>query len=75
MDLQTVLTAIESWSAQDRLRLIEEIWESLESDSEAVSLNEAHKDDSQRRLDARRDNPKAGSSWAEVKARVQGSER
>lgn len=29
MDLQTVLTAVESWPVEDRLRLMEEIWDRL----------------------------------------------
>lgn len=75
MDLQTVLTAVESWPAEDRLRLIEEVWESLEADPEASALTEAQKEDLQRRLDAYRDNPRAGSPWEEVKARIQGGKR
>lgn len=75
MDLQTVLTAVESWPAEDRLRLIEEVWESLEADPKASALTEAQKEDLQRRLDAYRDNPRAGSPWEEVKARIQGGKR
>lgn len=75
MDLQTVLTAVESWPAEDRLRLIEEVWESLEAAPEARSLTEAQKQDLQQRLDAYRDNPRAGSPWEEVKARLQGNQR
>ena len=75
MDLQTVLTDVESWSAEDRLRLIEEVWETLEAEPEAVGLSGSQKQDLQRRLDAHRDNPKAGSPWEEVKARLRGGER
>jgi putative addiction module component (TIGR02574 family) len=72
MDLQTVLTAVEAWPAEDRLRLIEEIWDSLDDAPEAARLTGAQEQDLQRRLDAYRDNPKAGSSWEEVKARLRG---
>ena len=76
MDLQTVLSAVESWPAEDRLRLIEEVWETLEADSAAPgSLTEAQKNDLQRRLDAYRDHPRAGSTWEEVKARLQEGRR
>lgn len=71
MDLQTVLTAVDSWPAEDRLRLIEEVWERLASAPEAATLTRAQEQDLQRRLDAYRDNPKAGSPWEEVKARLQ----
>jgi putative addiction module component (TIGR02574 family) len=72
MDLQTVLTAVEAWPAEDRLRLIEEVWDSLADAPEAARLTEAQEQDLQRRLDAYRDTPKAGSSWEEVKARLRG---
>ncbi len=75
MDLQTVLTAVESWPAADRLRLIKEVWESLDAAPETVALTEARKQDLQRRLDAYRDDPRAGSSWEKVKTRLQGGGR
>ena len=71
MDLQTVLTAVDSWPAEDRLRLIEEVWERLAAEPEAVALTRAQEQDLQRRLDAYRDDPRAGSPWEEVKARLQ----
>jgi len=75
MDLQTILTAVESWPVEDRLRLIEEVWDSLDAAPEAAALTEAQKLDLRRRLDAYRDDPKAGSPWEEVKARLRGGER
>lgn len=72
MDLQTVLTAVDSWPAEDRLRLIEAVWDRLAANPEAVGLTVPQKQDLQRRLDAYRDDPKAGSPWDEVKARLQG---
>jgi putative addiction module component (TIGR02574 family) len=71
MDLQAVLKAVDSWPAEDRLRLIEEVWERLAAEPEAVTLTRAQEQGLQRRLDAYRDNPKAGSPWEEVKARLQ----
>jgi putative addiction module component (TIGR02574 family) len=73
MDFQAVLTAVDSWPAEDRLRLIEEVWERLAAEPEAVTLTRAQEQDLQRRLDAHRDDPKAGSPWEEVKARLQKS--
>src|SRR5439155_15235712 len=75
MDLRTVLTAVESWPAEERMRLIEEIWESLEATPEGAALTESQREDLQRRLDAYRDDPGAGSPWEEVKARLQGDKR
>lgn len=59
-------------SVEDRLRLLDEIWKSIADAPEEAVLSEAHKEDLRRRLDAYRDNPKAGSPWEEVKARLRG---
>ena len=72
MDLKTVVNEVGSWPVEDRLRLIEEVWDSIAAAPEAAALTEAQQRDLQRRLDAYRDNPKAGSPWEEVKARLQG---
>lgn len=54
-----------------RLHLIGELWDSLADTPEATHLTEAQRADLQRRIDAYRDDPKAGSSWEEVKTRLQ----
>jgi putative addiction module component (TIGR02574 family) len=75
MDLKTVIDEVGSWSVEDRLRLIEEVWDSVAAAPEAVVLTETQKQDLGRRLDLYRDNPKAGALWDEVKARLQGGAR
>ena len=37
MDLRTVLTAVESWPVEDRLRLIEAVWDGL-ADGDGVPV-------------------------------------
>ena len=71
MDLQTILTAVESWPAEDRLRLIERIRDGLSAPPQEDHLTEAQEMDLQRRLDEYRDDPKAGSIWDVVKTRLQ----
>jgi putative addiction module component (TIGR02574 family) len=73
MDVTTVMKEVGSWPVEDRLRLIEEVWDSLSDRAGTSVLSDKHKLDLQRRLDAYRDNPKAGSSWDEVKSRLQES--
>jgi putative addiction module component (TIGR02574 family) len=75
MNLKTVIDEVGSWPVEDRLRLIEEVWDSIAAAPEAVVLTETQKQDLERRLDLYRDNPKAGSPWEEVKARLQGGVR
>ena len=57
-------------SVAERTRLVEELWDSIAATPEAIALTDAQKHDLQRRLDAYRDNPQAGSPWEEVKARL-----
>jgi putative addiction module component (TIGR02574 family) len=61
---------LEQLSIEDRLRLAEELWESIAAKPEGIPVTEAQRQDLQRRLDAYRDDPKAGSPWEEVKARL-----
>jgi putative addiction module component (TIGR02574 family) len=55
----------------ERILLVEELWDSIAADTKGVVLSEAQKQDLRRRLEAYRDNPKAGSPWEEVKDRLQ----
>jgi putative addiction module component (TIGR02574 family) len=62
---------IDQLSVAERILLVEEIWDSIADEASAMPLTEAQKQDLQRRLAAYEANPKAGSSWEEVKARLQ----
>lgn len=73
MDVATIMNEVGTWPVEDRLRLVEEVWDSIADTPEEVTLSEAHRQDLQRRLDAYRDNPKAGSPWEEVEARLRGA--
>lgn len=72
MDVTTVMKEVGNWPVEERLRLIEEVWESLSDRPEATVLSEARQQDLQRRMDAYRDDPKAGSPWEESEARLRG---
>jgi putative addiction module component (TIGR02574 family) len=63
---------IDQLSVDDRLLLLEEIWDSIAADPDAVPVTDAHKQDLQERLDAFQENPKAGAPWEEVKTRLRG---
>lgn len=70
--MSTESFGFERLSVAERLDLIEKIWDSITATPEEVPVTEAQRQDLQRRLDAYRDNPKAGSPWEEVKARLRG---
>jgi len=72
MDLKTVVNEVGTWPVEDRFRLIEEIWDGIATAPEATALTQAQEQDLRRRLDAYLDDPKAGSPWEEVKARLRG---
>jgi putative addiction module component (TIGR02574 family) len=53
-----------------RLKLVEEIWDSIAATPDALQLTEAQRAELDRRLDDYEKNPEAGSPWPEVKARI-----
>ena len=55
---------------EERLALVGDIWDSIAQVPNAVELTEAQRAELDRRLDAYRRDPKAGSPWVEVKARI-----
>jgi putative addiction module component (TIGR02574 family) len=68
--MSTVRTEIRSLSVADRLRLLEEIWDSLVEMPEAIPVTDAQRKELARRRRAHARNPSAARSWAEVRARL-----
>jgi len=63
---------IDQLSGAERILLVEEIWDSIADDAQQFPLTEAQRQDLQRRLAAYEADPKAGSTWEEVKTRLRG---
>ena len=61
---------IDKFSADDRLALMEEIWESLSAEVEHAPLSEAQRDELERRLAAHEASPGDVVPWEEVKAKA-----
>jgi putative addiction module component (TIGR02574 family) len=55
---------------QERLQLVEDIWNSIVEAPEALEMTDEDKRLINERLEARRHNPNAGSPWEEVYARI-----
>jgi putative addiction module component (TIGR02574 family) len=68
--MSTVRKEIQSLSVADRLRLLEEIWDSLVETPDAVPVTDAQHKEIARRRRAHARNPSATKSWAEVRARL-----
>ena len=64
------LDDILAMSVDERIRLVEEVWDSIAATPEAVPLTAAQRQQLDKRLEAYEQNPQAGSSWEEVKARI-----
>ena len=57
-------------SIPERIQLVEEIWNSIVAEADAVEVTEAEKKMIDERLEAHRRNPEAGSSWEDVYKRI-----
>lgn len=58
----------------ERLKLVESIWDSIAQCPEALELTEDQKRELDRRLEDIEKNPDAGIPWPELKARLLGSQ-
>jgi putative addiction module component (TIGR02574 family) len=63
---------IDGLSPEDRLALVQEIWDSLAAEAAQIPLSEAQKAILDRRLADLDSNPNNVLTWDEIKARVRG---
>jgi putative addiction module component (TIGR02574 family) len=70
MNLETVLTEVQAWPPEDRLRLIEEVWEGLSDELHDFELTDDLKALLDHRLAALDANPDDVVTWDEIKAHV-----
>lgn len=59
---------IDRLGLEDRLALVEEIWDSIAADSDAVPLTEAQRAELERRHAEDETNPTNATPWDEIKA-------
>ena len=62
---------IDRLSLAGRILLVEEIWDSIAAEAEALEVPQSHKDGLGSRLAANHADPQARSSWEDVKSRLQ----
>ena len=67
MDLSTTLAEIVSLSVDERIRLVEAIWDSIAAEPGQPVLTEAQWQELERRLAAHTVSPEEVIPWAEVK--------
>ncbi len=66
------LPAYQSLSVAEKLLLVEEIWDEIARRPDELPIPSQHKTELDRRYRTYQQNPREGSSWPEVKARVLG---
>jgi putative addiction module component (TIGR02574 family) len=67
---QELVAEILALPIEDRVRLVEAIWDSISALPDALPLTEWHKEELDRRLEDLEKNPDAGSTLEEVFARL-----
>ena len=60
-------------SIPERIRLVEEIWDTIAEENEAFELTDAQKRELDKRLASVRNNPRQGRTWDEIKAEFMNS--
>jgi putative addiction module component (TIGR02574 family) len=68
MDVATVLKEIDSWTVEDRLLLIESVWDRMLETGNVPDLTDAQKRELDRRLAALEAEPENVVSWEDVQA-------
>ena len=66
-----MLDEILKLSVEDRIRLVEEIWNTVSADPEAVPVTQAQKEELDRRLDDLARHPDGGRSWEEFRSELE----
>jgi putative addiction module component (TIGR02574 family) len=67
------LSEILKLSVAERIQLVEDIWDSIAADPDALPLTPEQREELDRRLADADANPGEGRPWREVKARLLGS--
>ena len=55
----------------ERLQLVQDIWDTIAAAPEQLPVPEAQRQELDRRIEEYRRNPQGGSTWPEMKARIQ----
>jgi len=68
--MSQIIEEILKLSVPERILMVEAIWDSIEEKDELLELDAETKQLLDERLEAHYNNPKEGSSWADVKSRI-----
>jgi len=68
MDIAATLNAITALSVEDRIRLVQSIWDSIAAEQAYPELTEVQKQELDRRITDSESNPDNVMTWEEIKA-------
>ncbi|MBA3316072.1 MAG: addiction module protein [Planctomycetota bacterium] len=71
MDIAATLAEIQTLPVEDRLRIVDAIWDGIEDEGKSVVLTPALKQELDRRIAGYEANPDDVLSWEEVRASLQ----
>jgi putative addiction module component (TIGR02574 family) len=70
MDIAAALSEIKSLSLEDRIHLVQAIWDSIAAEQVHLDLTDAQKQELDRRIDAYDTDAQNVLTWEEVKAAI-----
>jgi putative addiction module component (TIGR02574 family) len=73
MDVTTVLREVNSWPAEDRIRLIETVWDQLVSEGVEPDITDAQRAELDRRMAEMEADPGKAIRWEGVEAHLRRS--
>lgn len=71
MEQSLTPSEIKKLSVAERILIVEEIWDSIAAEQEAMQVTEAQKAELDRRLASCDASPNEGKSWEEIKGRLE----
>ena len=69
-----LLEEIRKLSVAERLELVEDVWDSIVAESEALPVPESHRQELARRRQEHRDHPEDVVPWEDVRAQLRSEE-
>jgi putative addiction module component (TIGR02574 family) len=70
MDMTTTLNEIIAFKVEDRIRLLQEIWDSIAAEQAYPELTDAQKQELDRRIADTESNPDNTLTWEEIRALI-----
>ena len=64
------ITDVFKLSVSERIQVVEDIWDSISRNPDAVTLTTDQKEELDSRLGGYRQNPAAGSAWSQIKKKI-----